>query len=378
MITRIYSNIDKLLKTNPVLIIYGPRQVGKTTLLTKYLETTKYKYRFDKGDYITVQEVLSSKNKSMITDFIGDNDLIVIDEAQMIKDIGQNLKIIADDFPNTKVIVSGSASIALADRIEEPLTGRKTTVTLYPFSQLELLKFQFNNNKFDLKESLDSFLIFGAYPKIYLSKTKEEKIRELNELVSGYLIKDVLEIEGIRASNVVFNLLRLLAFQVGSEVSFRELGEKLNIDSRTIAKYMDLLEKAFVIFHLGGFSTNLRNNVTNKNKYYFIDNGIRNAVISQYNNLNMRDDIGKLWENFIISERMKKRAYTNDYAIPYFWRNYSQQEIDLIEQKDGHLFAYEFKWSSTKTQRIPSQWKKEYPESEFKIINKDNYLDFVI
>ena len=378
MIKRIYSDIDKLLETENVLIIYGPRQVGKTTLLHEYIATTLYKYRFDRGDFIRIQEILSSKDEEMLRAYVGDNKLVIVDEAQMVPEIGKNLKILTDVNPNLKIVVTGSSSFALAGQVDEPLVGRKTTVKLYPFSQMELLKEEFDNNKFDLKQKLNDFLIFGSYPKVYLAKTKEKKIKILNDMVDSHIIKDVLAVKGIKSSSILYKLLRLVAFQVGNEVSFSELGKQLDIkDPRIIDRYLDLLEKSFIIFHLGGFATNLRKEVTGKYKYFFYDNGIRNALIKQYNDIDYRNDIGALWENFIISERLKKREYTNDYANAYFWRSYEQQEIDLVEEKDEKVFTYEIKWSVKKYPKVPTQWREQFPDAKYTVINKENYLNFI-
>lgn len=372
-IPRIYD-IEKLLKPQKVLVIYGPRRVGKTTLLQNYLKNTQLKYKLDTGDNIRTQQTLGSQDLSQILEYAEGYDLIAIDEAQQIPNIGMGLKIIVDQIPNIKVIATGSSSFDLSHQVGEPLTGRKNTVTLFPISQLELLEVY---NKHELKEKLADFLIFGSYPEVLTAKSKQEKVRILEEIVNSYLLKDVLSLEKIKGSKVLLDLLKLLAFQIGNEVSLNELSLQLGIDIKTVARYLDLLEKSFVIISLGGYSRNLRSEVTSKNKYFFLDNGIRNGIIAQFNGLDMRDDVGKLWENFIIIERLKKRLYKGIYGNQYFWRTYSQQEIDLVEERDGKLFGYECKWSDRKKATVPDEWVASYPKADFMLLTSQNYLDFI-
>lgn len=375
MLPRFYDKLEKLIKPQKVLVIYGPRRVGKTTLLKNYLDQTSFKYKLDTGDNIRTQQVLSSQDFSQILEYTQGYDLIAIDEAQNIPNIGMGLKIIVDQVPGIRVIATGSSSFDLAHQIGEPLTGRKNTVTLYPISQLELLRVA---NKHELKEKLHEFLIFGSYPEVITAKTNKEKIAVLEEIVNSYLLKDILSLEKVKGSKVLLDLLKLLAFQIGSEVSLNELANKLNIDIKTVGRYLDLLEKAFVIIRLGGYSRNLRSEVTSKAKYFFLDNGIRNGVILQFNSLDNRNDVGKLWENFIMVERLKKRSYRQIYANSYFWRLYEGQEIDLVEEKNGKLYGFECKWSAKKRFAPPKDWLTTYPqEASFTIITPDNYLDFV-
>lgn len=373
MIKRFYDNLGELTKTNKALVIYGPRRVGKTTLLSDFLKKSKLKYKLDSGDNIKVQQILSSQDFDQILNYAQGYDLIVIDEAQQIPNIGMGLKIIVDQIPGIKVIATGSSSFDLANKIGEPLTGRKNTITLYPISQLELTKIY---NKYELKEKLEEFLIFGSYPEVVNAKTKEEKKKILEELVSSYLLKDILSLERVKGSKVIFDLLKLLAFQVGNEVSLNELGLQLRLDVKTVDRYLDLLEKTFVIIRIGALSRNLRKEISSKQKYYFLDNGVRNAVISQFNNLTDRNDIGQLWENFVFMERMKKRAYEHIYCNVYFWRTYSQKEIDLVEERDGKLLGYEIKWSKDNIDP-PKEWLEFYKNSSFEIVNKENYLEFI-
>jgi len=350
--------------------------VGKTTLLENFLKQTQLRYRLDTGDNIRTQDILSSGDFARIQEYAEGYELLAIDEAQMIPNVGQGLKLIADKIPNIKIIATGSSSFDLANQVGEPLTGRKTTLTLYPISQLELLQQQ--GNRFDLKQQLEQFLIYGSYPQVVLAKTKDEKTRIIEELVNSYIFKDILTLEKVKGSKVLLDLLKLLAFQVGSEVSLNELSSNLGIDVKTVRRYLDLLEKSFIITKLGGFSRNLRSEVTSKLKYFFLDNGIRNGVISQFNTIDSRNDVGQLWENFIMMERLKKRSYQHIYGQSYFWQTYQQKEIDLIEERDGKLFPFECKWSTKNETVPPKEWLETYPQSEpFLVITPENYLDFV-
>jgi uncharacterized protein len=375
MIQRAFEPLDRYLKPNRVLVIYGPRRSGKTTLLQSFLQKTNLKARLVSGDDIRIQLVLSSQDFRQIIEFAEGYDLVAIDEAQEIPNVGMGLKILVDQVPGLRVIATGSSSFELSGQVGEPLTGRKRTLVLFPISQSELLV---EHNRFELRENLEEYLVYGSYPEVLMAKTRTEKIEIITEIANAYLLKDILALEQIRSSRTLADLLKLLAFQVGNEVSFNELATRLGVDVKTVQRYMDLLEKAFVIFRLGGFSRNLRQEVTRKSKYYFYDNGIRNALIAQFNLLNQRNDIGPLWENFIFMERMKHRTYTEIYANVYFWRTYNQQEIDLVEERDGLLFGYEAKWSARKSTQSPSLWKDTYPESEYRVVTPENYLDYIV
>lgn len=375
MLKRKFEPLDAHIRAGRVLLIYGPRRVGKTTLLQRYLQNTPLKYKLDTGDNLRTQQILGSQLFDQILPYAEGYELLAIDEAQSIPNIGMALKILVDQRPDLRIIATGSSSFELAGQVGEPLTGRKRTLTLYPMAQAELLDL---HNAFELKEKLSDFLIYGAYPEVIMANTKQEKIEVLQEIANSYLVKDILAFDRIRNSNQLLKLLKLLAFQVGSEVSLHELGTKLGMDHKTVARYIDLLEKAFVIIRLGGFSRNLRNEITKKEKYYFMDNGIRNALIAQFNDLSLRNDIGQLWENFFFIERLKYRDYYGVYANRYFWRTYDQQEIDLVEERDGGLIGYECKWSAGKKVKAPKRWREGYPESEFKVVTSENYQDFVL
>lgn len=375
MLTRKFEPLDDYIRAGKVLLIYGPRRVGKTTLLQNYLRTTPLRYKLDTGDNLRTQQILSSQFFDQILPYAEGYELLAIDEAQNIPNIGMALKILVDQRPDLKIIATGSSSFELAGQVGEPLTGRKRTLTLYPMAQSELLGI---HNRFELKENLSDFLIYGAYPEVVMAESRQEKVDTLQEIAYSYLFKDVLAFERIRSSTQLLNLLKLLAFQVGSEVSLSELGTKLGLDYKTVERYLDLLEKAFVVVRLGAFSRNLRNEISKKEKYYFFDNGIRNALIAQFNDVSMRNDLGQLWENFVFIERLKYRKYHGVYANQYFWRTYDQQEIDIVEERDGRLFGYECKWSPNKKVKAPKNWQRAYPDSDFHVITPENYQDFVL
>ncbi len=374
MIRRIYK-LEELIKSNKVLVIYGPRRAGKTTLLNEFLSGTQLKYKLDSGDNIRTQELLGSQDFNRILEYASGYELIVIDEAQQIPNVGMGLKIIVDQMPGIMVIATGSSSFDLAGAVGEPLTGRKTTVTLYPISYLELSSMY---NRYELKERLDEFLIFGSYPEVITSKSSREKITVLEEIVNSYLLKDILALDRIKGSRVLLELLKLIAFQVGSTVSLNELATQVKLDVKTVGRYLDIFEKAFVLKRIGGFSRNLRKEIVSKAKYYFLDNGIRNAVISQFNSLDSRNDTGILWENFMVTERLKKCAYKGISSSFYFWRTYDGHEIDLVEEREGRLFGYEFTWSGDKKGKMPRDWLNTYKNAGFMVINKENFLDFIL
>lgn len=374
MITRAYAPLDTYVQPGKVLVIYGPRRVGKTTLLQDFLASTSFKYKLDSGDNLTTQQVLSSQEFRQILGYAEGYELLAIDEAQGIPQIGQALKIIVDQMPGIRVIATGSSSFELAGQVGEPLTGRKRTLTLFPIAQAELLSLY---NRHELREHLPEFLVFGAYPEVIQAPNRSARIEAIVEIANSYLLKDILSFDRVKSSRALSSLLKLLAFQVGSEVSHTELASQLGVDVKTVLRYLDLLEKAFVITRLGAFSRNLRQEVSQRAKYYFFDNGIRNAIIAQFNDLDQRNDIGQLWENFVFIERMKRRAYTAIYANAYFWRTYDQQKIDLVEEREGRLFGYECKWSHRKTVAAPKSWMSAYPGAEFEVITPENYLEFL-
>ncbi len=370
---RRYGNLAPYLKPNKALIILGPRQVGKTTLMEDFLSTTRLKTKKVTGDNITIHQVLGSQSLKEITSFCEGYDIIAIDEAQKIPHIGIGMKLMVDHIPNIRIIATGSSSFELTGQTGEPLTGRKTTLMLYPVAQMEMLH---HFNRYELKEKIGEFLVYGSYPAVITAETVAEKKNILEELTGSYLFKDILEFERIKSPQILIDLLRLLAFQVGSEVSINELSQNLRIDNKTVKRYIELLEKSFIIFTLRGYSSNLRKEISKKAKYYFYDNGIRNTVVANFNPLNMRNDKGQLWENFLVLERLKKQAYTSLYANNFFWKTWSGKEVDFVEERDGRLFGFEFKWKD-KNSKPPKMWHDSYPEASWEVIDTSNYLDFV-
>jgi uncharacterized protein len=372
-IDRYISSIDDFAPTGRVLLIYGARRVGKTTLLRNLLAKSTLKSKTVSGDDIRIQQVLGNQDFQLLAEFVSGYDLLVVDEAQNIPDIGKSLKILVDTQPDLKIIATGSSSFDLSQMVGEPLTGRKRTARLYPFSQGELLA---HYNKFELREKLEEFLVYGSYPEVHLAADNRQRIEILNELVGSYLLKDILALERIKNPAVLLKLLQLLAFQVGSEVSVNELAVSLGINVRTVERYLDLLQKSFVVFKLGAFSRNPRKEITAKAKYYFYDNGIRNSIILMFNPLNLRQDSGALWENFVVAERLKYLSNNRIITQSYFWRNYQQKEVDYLEEVNGELSLFEFKLTKD-TAPYPKDFAKDYEIKSFQVISRANYLDFV-
>lgn len=373
MYKRIYGNLSKLLKKGKVIVVYGPRRVGKTTLVENFIKSTKLKCKFVSGDNIEVRNVFSSQSLNAIGKYIEGYELVAIDEAQRIPNVGLGLKILVDNFPDVFVLITGSASLDLSYKIGEPLVGRKFTYHLYPLWIGELSE---GKNSYELSKEKEERMIFGSYPEVLLSKTDREKFQILEENVSSYLFKEIVEIEHIGNTKMLLDLLKLIAFQVGNEVSLTELGNSLGIDKKTVQKYLSLFEQSFILFNLRGFSRNLRKEVTKKSKYYFWDNGIRNAVIKNFNDLNTRDDVGALWENYLASERLKKQEYRQIYSNNYFWRTWDGEEIDWVEERGGKLHGFEFKWSGKRV-KVPTRWVASYSNASFEEVNTDNFLEFV-
>ncbi len=360
-------------KKGKVVIILGPRRVGKTALLNRVKKNFSGKIFYGVGDDMVLNKLLNTLDLEQIKLFFNGFNYIIIDEAQRVKNIGLALKLIIDNMKNTNIIVSGSSSFKLLTKLGEPLTGRYRLFLLYPISMLELKK-QFDN-PFIIK-NLNNFLIFGTYPEILLSKSIIDKKEILVNLRDSYLFKDILELDNIKNSDKLGDLLRLIAFQIGKEVSLNELSNNLGIAKQTVARYLELFEKMFVIKKVRGFSKNLRNEIRKTARYYFLDNGIRNALIMNFNDISLRDDIGMLWENFLFTERLKYITYKKLFSNIYFWRTHTKKEIDYVEERDGKLFGYEFKWGDKKV-KPPELWLKTYKNASFKIINKNNYLNFI-
>ena len=359
-----------------VLLLIGPRQVGKTTLLKNILTSisSEKKVQFWNCDESDVRQFLSEANSAKLKSFVGNSDFIVIDEAQRVKDIGLTIKLLHDSFPNVQLAVTGSSSLDLSNSINEPLTGRKFEYNLFPFSTNELVN---HTSMLEEMRLLKNRLVYGFYPDVVNNPGEEKEI--LTNIVNSYLYKDVFEFQDIRKSSVIEKLVQALALQVGSEVSFNELGNLLGIDTVTVQRYVDLLEKAYVIFHIRSFSRNVRNELKKSIKIYFYDNGVRNSVISNFSPVELRSDIGALWENFLISERIKNNAYHNKHAKYYFWRTTQKQEIDFIEEVEQNLFAYEFKYNPKKANsKCPLTFSNNYPNVPFDVITSENYMDFVV
>ena len=377
-ITRHYlDRIHELLQPGKVLALYGPRRAGKTTLLSDFLaDWDGGRYFWGTGEDRVVKEVLESSDVSLIRSSFSGYELVVIDEAQALKNAGMGLKLLVDALPGIRVIASGSSSFQLAADLGEPLTGRRRTATLYPVSVLEYAR-QFG--VMHLRQKLDEFLVFGCYPEILTIENHQDKAEALRELCDAYLYKDILSFEHLKKADKIRRLLTLLAFQVGKEVSITELGTSLGLNRLTVERYLDLLEKTFVIFRLPGFSRNLRSEVTKTCRYFFYDNGILNAVINNFNLPSLRNggEMGALWENFVVTERLKKQEYCRILSNNYFWRTYERQEIDFVEEREGRLFGYEIKYGKAKP-AAPALWQQNYPDASYQVISRDNFADFLL
>ncbi|KKS45760.1 AAA family ATPase [Candidatus Gottesmanbacteria bacterium RIFCSPLOWO2_02_FULL_42_29] len=375
MIPRSLTNIvlTKLRASDKGIVIYGARQVGKTTLVNDVVQHSGLKTLTVNADQSKYLDIFSGRDLNKISNLVAGYELLFIDEAQRIPEIGINLKIILDNLKPLKVIVTGSSSLDLASKVSEPLTGRIWTYKLYPISFFELKKLK---NVFELDDNLEERLLYGSYPDIFSINGHINKIEYLQILSDSYLYKDLLELGGLKNSAKIRDLLKLLAFQIGNEVSLTELGSSLGMGKDTVSRYIDYLEKTFIVFRLKGFSRNLRKEVTKMDKIYFHDLGVRNILIDNLKPLKDRSDVGQLWENLLISERMKYLSYTQNYGSMYFWRVYTGAELDLVEEKDGMLNGYELKFGK-KSVKAPKGWRITYPKAKFTFINKENYLKFI-
>jgi uncharacterized protein len=370
----IHDRIIQRLKPNKVLMLYGARRVGKTVLIKEIIKEFQGKCLFLNGEDYDTKALLGERSIANYSGLLRGIDLLVIDEAQNIPEIGQKIKLIVDEIPGIKVLASGSSSFDLHNQTGEPLVGRSITFQLFPFSQAE---FNYCENKLETRQNLETRLIYGSYPEPAFLKSYDEKREYLQELVNSYLLKDILSIDGLRNSGKMKDLLRLIAFQIGTEVSFDELGRQLGMNKGTVEKYLDLLSKVFVIFRLKGFSRNLRKEISKAAKWYFVDNGIRNAIIGNFSPLAVRHDTGFLWENYLLSERIKLNSNGGFNKEHYFWRTYDGQEIDLIETSSDNISAYECKWGES-SGKVPGAFSNAYPDADYQIINRLNYLNFVL
>ncbi|MBD5310899.1 MAG: ATP-binding protein [Bacteroides sp.] len=374
MIERIIkSRILHDFNRNKIITLLGPRQVGKTTLLEQILKTcTVNKVLQLNCDNEDDRLLLQGRSTTELKMLIEGYDMIMIDEAQRVLNIGLTLKMMGDLKSNARIIVTGSSSLGLGDSINEPATGRLLEYNLYPFTFAELVQ---NSSWRDEQRMLFQRLVYGMYPEVVTYPSDAR--RTLMTITNSYLYKDLLSYQGLRKPALLQNLVRALALQIGSEVSYNEIGNLIGADKVTVEKYIDLLEKCFVVFRLPSFSRNMRNEIKKGKKIYFYDNGIRNAILSNFAPPELRTDMGALWENFLISERVKRNAYLGLYAQLYFWRTQTQQEIDLIEEYDGRLTAFEFKWNPKTKASIPRNFTETYPNSSFEVITTDNYLPFL-
>ena len=366
--------INSLVTGQKVVLVFGARRVGKTEMVKKIIEKMKLNFIFLNGEDMEHRELLAQRSVNNYKRLLNNKKLLVIDEAQAIPEIGLKLKLMVDSIPEIKILATGSSSFELNNQTGEPLVGRKMEYSLFPLAQMELMQ---QEDYLTTVSNLEERLIFGSYPELFEVQEKKEKIEYLKEMINSYLLKDIIAFEGLRKRDKIVNLLKMIAFRVGSEISLESIGKDLQISKNTVDRYLDLLAKVFIIYKVTGFSRNLDNEITKKAKWYFVDNGIRNAIISSFNLLPLRDDIGKLWENYFISERIKYQSYHRLQINNYFWRHKNRQEIDWVEVSDTGINAYEIKWNKNVKAGIPSMWKKAYPGSKFTLINRNNYLDSI-
>lgn len=374
-ITRIQqAELLKRLKPQKVLLLLGARRVGKSQLLQNFLKAYKRPYLFLNGEDEDTHQLLSQRSTANYTRLLNGADLLVIDEAQNVPDIGRKLKLMVDTIKGLKVIATGSSVFDMLNVSGEPLTGRSHSICLYPIWQGEL-----KENSLQIRQNLEERLIYGSYPELWHLPTADEKRKYLSDLVNAYLLKDILTLDGLRNASIVHSLLKLVAYQIGKEVSYNELGNALGISKNTVEKYLNLLTRVFVLQKVPAFSNNLRKEVSKSQRWYFIDNGIRNAVIGDFEPIALRsgDEKGMLWENYLFMERMKKNTYRHQTTAYHFWRTYDQQEIDLVEVHGKKIAAFEFKYSLKKIPKKPTAFAKAYPDAGFYVIHEKNYVDFI-
>lgn len=371
----LFQDFGKKVLPNKVLILLGARRVGKTELIKNYLQTIPDgSYLQLNGEDINDANLLKERSVTNYKRLLHNIDLLVIDEAQTIPDIGLILKLIVDSIEGIKIIATGSSVFDLNNHLGEPLVGRKNTLYLFPLAQME---YSAQENYKQTTENLEQRLLFGGYPELIQYPDWEDKKEYLFEIINSYLLKDILVFEGIKHADKIYDLLRLIAYQLGKEVSLQELANQLQMSKNTVANYLDLLSKVFIVFKIEGFSRNLRKEIVKSSRWYFYDNGIRNGIINNFNRLDSRTDVGDLWENYLAVERVKKQNYLKIKTNNYFWRTYDQQELDWLEEKGDQLAGFEFKWNENKKTKIPTAFAKAYQEATFEVINKSNYLDFI-
>lgn len=361
------------MRAGKVIVLTGARRTGKTILMKEVMKKLPARHLYLNGEDYTTTLKLQNKGLDEYRNLVGDNKYLIIDEAQKIDNIGSILKLMIDEIEGLHILITGSSAFDLFNTVGEPLTGRKYSYQMHPISQLELMAYE---NPVTIQSLLPNRLIYGSYPEVLSIQNNDEKVEYLNDLINSYLLKDILVLDKIRNSSKLVNILRLLAFQVGHEVSVNELAKNVGLNKLTVDRYLDLLTKVFVIYRIEGYSRNLRKEISKSPRYYFWDNGIRNMLIANFNDLVLRNDVGQLWENYIISERIKLQNYQGWASNNYFWRTYDQQEIDWIEERDGELYAFEMKYSNQNT-RVPGGWAKNYPQATYTVIDKENYLKFI-
>ncbi|MFN0291259.1 ATP-binding protein [Pedobacter helvus] len=367
------KTILKKLKPNKVVAILGARRVGKTELISYLSKNSSEKQLLLNGDDIETHNLLATQSTANFKRLLGDTQLLIIDEAQEIPNIGKKLKLMVDTIPGIKILITGSSAFEINNQVGEPLLGRMSTLHLFPLAQLE---FTAKENYLETRNNLEERLVFGSYPELTSIINREDKISYLKELAHNQLLRDILAFEGIKKRDKIVALLQMIAFRTGSEISLESIGRDLQISKNTVEKYLDLFSKVFIIYSVSGFSRNRDNEITKMKKWYFVDNGIRNAIINSFNPLNMRDDVGKLWEGYLNSERIKMLHYKEKHVFDYFWRTHNKQEIDRIEEANDKLAAFEYKWQNSKT-KIPSEFARAYPDATFEVIDQQNYLDYI-
>ena len=369
----IQQTLQAQLQSNKVILLTGARRVGKTVLMNQLADAFDGPTLMLNGEDLDTATLINDRRVANYRRWLGDTRLLLIDEAQVIPDVGRSLKLLIDSFPDLTIFATGSSAFDLTNRTGEPLVGRQFTHTLYPLAQLEL---RATETYLQTRDRLTDRLIFGSYPDVVQMPGVDDRIDYLKGMVSSYMLKDILLFEQVRNAHKMLQLLRLIAYQVGSEVSHDELSRQLQIDRSTVVRYLDLFTKVFVLFRLGGYSNNLRKEVTKSQKWYFFDNGIRNALINDFSLPLQRTDMGALWENYLIAERLKRNAYLRSQATPYFWRTYDRQEIDWVEETNGQLSAFEMKWNTSPV-RFPKAFQTAYPSALLTLVNPDTYLDFI-
>ncbi len=370
----IQKRIENRLQAGKVIIIAGARRTGKTVLVKELIQNLKGPDLYLNGEDYTTSLKLQKKGIDEYRQIIGKNKYLVIDEAHKISQIGQILKLMIDEIEGLHILITGSSAFDIYNNTGEPLTGRKYTFQLHPIAQCELHNFE---NPIETETILNNRLLYGSYPEVVTISDNQQKIEYLTELVNSYLLKDILSLDNLKNSSKLINILRLLAFQVGNEVSVNEIAQNVGLNKNTVEKYLDLLTKVFVIYKVEGYSRNLRKEISKSPRYYFWDNGIRNMLIANFNPFELRNDVGQLWENYIISERLKLQHFEGWLSNNYFWRTYDQQEIDWVEERDGGLFAFEMKYNKKNT-KVPGAWAKNYPNAGYRVISRENYLSFIL